>query len=155
MYEEMCICISSSAAVSCWSRGPISVVCGPSYLTISPSWSRLRCLERLLDVSHAATLMEPGRGQSLHRTPDTTINHHMISYVVHRFQQHNWQKCQQLFYRHKIRGPKDLQLATESLRPSFSSISQPRMHQARGGPEDTKTPPTFEVWMILGQIIAI
>ena len=113
MYEEMCSS-SSSAAVSCWSRGPISVVCGPSYLTISPSWSRLRCLKRLLDVSHAATLMEPGRGQSLHRTPDTTINHHMISYVVHRFQQHNWQKCQQLFYRHKIRGPKDLQLATES-----------------------------------------
>ena len=60
-------------------------------------------------------------------------------------------------------GVSTLQLVTESLSPSFSSISQPRMHQfeksqcpsSRGGPEDSKTPPTCEVWIICGQVMAI
>ena len=45
----------------------------------------------------------------------------------------------------------------------FSWITQPRMHQSskslcpslRGVPEDSKTPPTCQVWMILSQVIAI
>ena len=46
---------------------------------------------------------------------------------------------------------------------SFSSISQPRLHQfqlalwpsSRGGLEDSKTPPTCKVWMILSQVMAL
>ena len=45
----------------------------------------------------------------------------------------------------------------------FSWITQPWMHQSskslcpslRGVPEDSKTPPTCQVWMILSQVIAI
>ena len=56
-----------------------------------------------------------------------------------------------------------VQVASLELRLSFSSISQLRMHQSkkilqpssRGGPEDSKTPPTCKVWVILGHIMAI
>ena len=45
----------------------------------------------------------------------------------------------------------------------FLSISQPRLHQiqislrpsCRGGPEDSETPPTCKVWMILSQVMAL
>ena len=45
----------------------------------------------------------------------------------------------------------------------FHEFTQPRMHQfwkslcpsSRGGPEVSETPPTWKVWMILGQVIAI
>ena len=50
-----------------------------------------------------------------------------------------------------------LQLARIRMRLSFSSISQPRVHQfqlslwpsSRGGPEVSKTPPTCKIWIIL------
>ena len=56
-----------------------------------------------------------------------------------------------------------IQLARIRMRLSFSSISQPRVHQlklslwpsSRGGPEDFKTPPTCKVWIILSQVMAI
>ena len=45
----------------------------------------------------------------------------------------------------------------------FLSISKPRLHQiqislrpsCRGGPEDSETPPTCKVWMILSQVMAL
>ena len=55
-----------------------------------------------------------------------------------------------------------LQLAPIRTALLFLSISLPRMHQfqkslcpsPRGGPEDSKTPPTCKVWMILSQAMA-
>ena len=63
----------------------------------------------------------------------------------------------------KIRPVKSIQLAPIRMALSFSSISQPRLHQfqlslwpsCRGGPEDSKTPPTCKVWIILSQVIAL
>ena len=56
-----------------------------------------------------------------------------------------------------------LQLAPIRMALPFLSISQPRLHQiqislrpsCRGGPEDSKTPPTCNVWIILSQVMAI
>ena len=56
-----------------------------------------------------------------------------------------------------------LQLARIRMRLSFSSISQPRVHQfqlslwpsRRGGPEVSKTPPTCKVRIILSQVMAL
>ena len=58
---------------------------------------------------------------------------------------------------------KTLQLARIRMALPFLSISQPRLHQiqislrpsCRGGPEDSKTPPTCKVWIILSQDMAI
>ena len=56
-----------------------------------------------------------------------------------------------------------LQMAPIRMALSFSSISQPRLHQfqlslwpsCRGGPEDSKTLPTCKVWIILSQVMAL
>ena len=56
-----------------------------------------------------------------------------------------------------------LQLAPIRMALPFLSISQPRLHQiqislrpsCRGGPEDSETPPTCKVWMILSQVMAL
>ena len=56
-----------------------------------------------------------------------------------------------------------LQLAPIRMALPFLPISQPRLHQiqislrpsCRGGPEDSETPPTCKVWMILSQVMAL
>ena len=56
-----------------------------------------------------------------------------------------------------------IHLASLEFAHLFSWIPQPRMHQSskslwpssRGGPEDSKTPPTCEIWNILSQVMAI
>ena len=64
---------------------------------------------------------------------------------------------------HMFISPLVIQLARIRMALSFSSISQPRLHQfqlalwpsSRGGLEDSKTPPTCKVWMILSQVMAL
>ena len=75
----------------------------------------------------------------------------------HKGQCWNYFNIEFSFYIHII------QLAPLRMRLSFSLISQPRMHQlwkylwplSRGGPEDSKTPPTCKVWMIWSEVMAL
>ena len=71
--------------------------------------------------------------------------------------------CSHICMRRIYHSTKYIQLAPIRMALPFLSISQPRLHQiqislrpsCRGGPEDSETPPTCKVWIILSQVTAI
>ena len=76
---------------------------------------------------------------------------------------HNKYKMWRYIFPGKLMGSPDTVGANKNCTLRFSWITQPKMHQfkkslcpsSRGGPEDSKTPPTCKVWIILSQVMAI